>query len=69
MAKLYFKFGAMGSSKTAQALMTKFNYEEKGQTVWVCKVCGYVYEGEDLPEDFICPWCKHPASDFEKQVR
>ncbi len=37
MAKLYFKFGAMGSSKTAQALMTKFNYEEKGSTVWLIK--------------------------------
>lgn len=34
---------------------------------WVCKICGYVHEGE-LPEDFICPWCKHPASDFEKVV-
>ncbi len=33
---------------------------------WRCKVCGYVYEGEELPEDFICPICKHPASDFEK---
>ncbi len=33
---------------------------------YVCKVCGYVYEGEPLPEDFICPWCKHGASDFEK---
>ena len=33
MAKLYFKFGAMGSSKTAQALMTKFNYEEKDKSV------------------------------------
>ena len=32
---------------------------------WVCKICGYVYEGEELPEDFICPLCKHPASDFE----
>ena len=32
MAKLYFKFGAMGSSKSAQALMTKFNYEEKNKT-------------------------------------
>ena len=30
-----------------------------------CKICGYVYEGNPLPEDFICPWCKHPASDFE----
>ena len=37
MAKLYFKFGAMGSSKTAQALMTKFNYEEKGKKVWLIK--------------------------------
>ena len=37
MAKLYYKFGAMGSSKTAQALMTKFNYEEKGWRVWLIK--------------------------------
>lgn len=36
------------------------------KTRWVCKVCGYVYEGEELPEDFVCPLCKHPASDFEK---
>lgn len=34
---------------------------------WVCKVCGYVYEGEELPADFICPLCKQPASAFEKQ--
>ena len=34
---------------------------------WVCKICGYVHEGE-LPEDFVCPWCKHPASDFEKMA-
>ena len=32
---------------------------------FVCKICGYVYEGDELPPDFICPWCKHPASDFE----
>ena len=32
---------------------------------YVCTVCGYVYEGESLPADFICPLCKHPASDFE----
>ncbi len=37
-----------------------------GQTVWRCKICGYEYVGEELPEDFICPVCKHPASDFEK---
>ena len=40
----------------------------KGKTVWRCKVCGYTYEGEELPADFVCPVCKHPASDFEKVV-
>lgn len=39
---------------------------QTGKTVWRCTVCGYVYEGEELPADFICPLCKHPASDFEK---
>jgi len=33
---------------------------------WVCKVCGYVYEGEVLPEDYVCPLCKHGAADFEE---
>ncbi len=37
----------------------------EGKKGYVCKICGYVYEGEDLPEDFICPLCKHPSSDFE----
>ena len=32
---------------------------------YVCKVCGYVYEGEELPADFVCPLCKHGAEDFE----
>ena len=32
---------------------------------WVCKICGYVYEGDELPEDIVCPLCKHGASDFE----
>ncbi len=32
---------------------------------WVCKICGYVHEEAELPDDFICPLCKHPASDFE----
>jgi len=40
--------------------------QPQGKTVWRCKVCGYEYEGEELPADFICPLCKHPASDFEK---
>lgn len=39
---------------------------EKKKKGFVCKICGYVYEGETLPEDFICPLCKHPASDFEE---
>ena len=38
----------------------------EGKKGWVCKVCGYVYEGEELPDDFICPLCKHGAADFEK---
>ncbi len=38
---------------------------EDGKKKWVCEVCGYVYEGDELPADFICPWCKHPASDFK----
>lgn len=39
-----------------------------GQTVWRCTICGYEYVGEELPDDFVCPLCKHPASDFEKVV-
>lgn len=38
----------------------------EGVKGWVCKICGYIYEGENLPEDFVCPLCKHGASDFEK---
>ena len=40
--------------------------EETKKTGWRCRVCGYVYEGEELPPDFICPLCKHGASDFER---
>ncbi len=36
------------------------------KTGYVCKVCGYIYEGDPLPEDFVCPICKHGAQDFEK---
>ena len=36
-----------------------------GKKGFVCKVCGYVYEGDELPEDFVCPLCKHGAADFE----
>ncbi len=41
----------------------------KGETIWRCKICGYEYVGEELPDDFICPLCKHPKDDFEKIVR
>ena len=37
----------------------------EGKKGYVCKICGYVYEGEELPEDFICPLCKHGVADFE----
>ncbi|SDW11802.1 Flavorubredoxin [Kandleria vitulina] len=40
--------------------------ETEGKKGWVCTVCGYVYEGENIPDDFICPLCKHGVSDFEK---
>ncbi len=32
---------------------------------FICVICGYIYEGETLPADFVCPWCKHPATDFK----
>ena len=40
----------------------------EGKKGYVCKICGYIYEGEELPADFICPLCKHGAADFEKIV-
>lgn len=40
--------------------------EKTKQTGWRCRICGYIYEGEELPADFICPICKHGAEDFEK---
>lgn len=39
--------------------------QTEGKKGYVCKVCGYVYEGDELPEDFVCPLCKHGAADFE----
>ena len=48
MAKLYFKYGAMGSSKTANALITKFNYEERGMRVWLIKPSIDVRDGADV---------------------
>ena len=37
------------------------------KVVWVCRICGYVYNGDPLPEDFVCPLCKHGAEDFERR--
>ena len=48
MAKLYFKYGAMGSSKTAQALITRFNYEERGMRVWLIKPATDTRDGADV---------------------
>ena len=48
MAKLYFKYGAMGSSKTAQALITKYNYEENDLSVWLIKPGADTRDGEDV---------------------
>lgn len=40
---------------------------ESGKNGFVCSVCGYVYEGDELPEGYVCPVCKHPASDFKQR--
>lgn len=48
MGKLYFKYGAMGSSKTAQALITKYNYEENGLKVWLLKPSADTRDGQDI---------------------
>ena len=48
MAKLYFKYGAMGSSKSAQALITQFNYEELGMSVWLIKPSTDTRDGADI---------------------
>ena len=39
---------------------------KKTKTVWRCLIGGYIYDGEELPPDFVCPICKHGASDFER---
>ncbi|MCI1327658.1 MAG: flavin reductase [Lachnospiraceae bacterium] len=40
--------------------------KEEKKKGWICTICGYIYEGEVLPPDFVCPICKHPASDFRR---
>ena len=60
----------ISDDKTATYDYYQQNIKPKPQkpkkTIWRCRICGYEYEGEELPADFICPICKHPASDFEK---
>ena len=41
---------------------------QDGKTIWRCTICGYEYVGDELPQEFVCPICKHPASDFEKII-
>ncbi len=71
MAKLYFKYGAMGSSKTAQALITKFNYEERGMTVWMIKPSADNRDGTLTIKSRIglsAQCCViHPDTDIEKE--
>ena len=64
-AKVFNNNETMSYSYYQKNVKPKVNKEAKKKG-YVCKICGYVYEGDELPEDFICPICKHPASDFEK---
>jgi len=60
---------SMNNEETMTYSYYQANVKPKAQPKkqgYVCKICGYVYEGDEIPDDFICPICKHPASDFEK---
>ena len=55
------------SPKNAPTYIPEAEEESEKQTrKWKCTVCGYVYEGDELPEGYICPLCKHGAADFEE---
>ena len=69
MAKLYFKYGAMGSSKSAQALITKFNYEELGMTVWLIKPSVDTRDGADLIRSRIGLSCRAEVIRPEQDIR
>ncbi len=53
--------------QSASAPVAKVKTKKRTKTVkrWVCTICGFVYDGDTLPEDYICPWCKHGAEAFE----
>ncbi len=57
-----------GTPPTAPSYKGETKAEEKSAAGarWRCKICGYIYEGDPLPADFICPICKKPADQFEK---
>ena len=69
MAKLYFKYGAMGSAKTAQALITKYNYEEKGLSVWLIKPAADDRDGKSVIRSRVGLFCEAdvitPEADIE----
>ena len=73
MAKLYFKYGAMGSSKSAQALITKFNYEEQGMSVWLIKPSTDTRDGADIIRSRIGLACRAhilcPGDDIREEYR
>ncbi len=73
MAKLYFKYGAMGSSKSAQALITKFNYEELGMRVWLIKPSVDTRDGADVIKSRIglsaCAQVITPEQDLIEEYR
>ena len=68
MAKLYFKYGAMGSSKSAQALITKFNYEELGMSVWLIKPSTDTRDGAELIRSRIGLSCRAQVITPEEDV-
>lgn len=68
MAKLYFKYGAMGSSKTAQALITKFNYEERGMKVWLIKPSIDDRDGRDIIKSRVGLYAHSTAIDKNESV-
>ena len=53
-------------SMTYQYYFDNVKPKPEKKTGWVCKICNYVYNAEELPEDFVCPICKHGPEDFEK---
>ena len=73
MAKLYFKYGAMGSSKSAQALITKFNYEELGMRVWLIKPSIDTRDGAEIIKSRIGLSCQAqiitPEQNIEEEYR